>query len=152
MPEFVAPQLATLMSEPPSGDQWLHELKFDGYRMLCHLHRGKARFWSRNGKDWTAKFPNLSEALKQFPATSAILDGEVVIVDKAGRTSFQLLQQAMGKGGRFGPPSEFARTNSSSSSHPASSKVSLELCGSASTSKETARSFLNRPAITALKG
>ena len=134
MPEFVAPQLATLMSEPPSGDQWLHELKFDGYRMLCHLHRGKARFWSRNGKDWTAKFPNLSEALKQFPATSAILDGEVVIVDKAGRTSFQWLQQAMGRGGRAGKvpafvfeifdliyldgyslvqtPSEFARHNS----------------------------------------
>jgi bifunctional non-homologous end joining protein LigD len=100
MPEFVAPQLATLVREPPSGDEWLHELKFDGYRMVCHLNRGKARFWSRNGKDWTEKFPNLSAALKAFPAETAILDGEVVIVDKAGRSSFQSLQQSMGRGGR----------------------------------------------------
>jgi bifunctional non-homologous end joining protein LigD len=99
MPEFLAPQLATLVREPPQGDEWLHELKFDGYRMLCHLHRGKARFWSRNGKDWTEKFPNLAKALATFPATNAILDGEVVIVDKAGRSSFQRLQQSMGKGG-----------------------------------------------------
>jgi bifunctional non-homologous end joining protein LigD len=98
-PEFVAPQLATLVREPPQGDEWFHELKFDGYRMLCHLSRGKARFWSRNGKDWTEKFPNLAQAMKAFPATTAILDGEVVIFDKAGRTSFQKLQQAMGKSG-----------------------------------------------------
>ena len=100
LPEFVAPQLATLVKEAPKGDEWFHELKFDGYRMLCHLHRGKARFWSRNGKDWTEKFPNLVQALKNFPATTAILDGEVVVFDRAGRTSFQKLQQAMGKGGK----------------------------------------------------
>jgi bifunctional non-homologous end joining protein LigD len=80
----------------------LHELKFDGYRMICHLNRGRARFWSRNGKDWTEKFPNLAQALKAFPAATAILDGEVVIVDKEGRSSFQSLQQAMGHGGREG--------------------------------------------------
>jgi len=102
MPEFVAPQLATLVREPPKGDEWFHELKFDGYRMLCHLHRGKARFWSRNGKDWTEKFPNLARALKAFPATTAILDGEVVVVDTAGRSSFQRLQQSMGRGGKAG--------------------------------------------------
>ena len=102
MPEFVSPQLATLVRTAPPGDEWLHELKFDGYRMVCHLSRGKAHFWSRNGKDWTEKFPNLSVALKSFPADTAILDGEVVIVDKAGRSSFQGLQQAMGKGGRGG--------------------------------------------------
>ena len=84
------------------GDEWLHELKFDGYRMLCHLHRGKARFLSRNNKDWTEKFPNVAKALKSFPATTAILDGEIVIVDKEGRSSFQSLQQAMGKGGKGG--------------------------------------------------
>ena len=100
LPEFVAPQLATLVKEAPKGDEWFHELKFDGYRMLCHLQRGKARFWSRNGKDWTEKFPNLVQALKNFPATTAILDGEVVVFDRAGRTSFQKLQQAMGKGGK----------------------------------------------------
>lgn len=98
LPDFVAPQLATLVPDAPSGDDWLHELKFDGYRMVCHLHRGKAHFWSRNQKDWTEKFPNLSKALKALPATAAILDGEVVVVDKAGRSSFQKLQQSM-KGG-----------------------------------------------------
>src|SRR5687767_2921892 len=95
MPEFLPPQLATLVREPPAGEEWLHELKFDGYRMLCHLNRGKARFLSRNGKDWTEKFPNLSEALKKFPVATAIVDGEIVIVDKAGRSSFQSLQQSM---------------------------------------------------------
>ncbi len=98
LPDFISPQLATLVPEAPSGDGWLHELKFDGYRMVCHLHRGKAHFWSRNQKDWTEKFPNLSKALKALPATAAILDGEVVVVDKAGRSSFQKLQQSM-KGG-----------------------------------------------------
>ena len=98
MPEFVSPQLATLVDKPPSGDEWLHELKFDGYRMVCHLNRGKAEFWSRNGKNWTHKFPNLAAALKDLPVVNAILDGEVVIVDKAGRTSFQALQQSMGRG------------------------------------------------------
>jgi bifunctional non-homologous end joining protein LigD len=105
MPEFIAPQLATLVREPPQGDEWFHELKFDGYRMLCHLHRGQARFWSRNGKDWTEKFPNLAQALKAFPATTAILDGEVVVVDTAGRSSFQKLQQSMGRGGKAGSTS-----------------------------------------------
>ena len=95
MPEFLPPQLATLVSEAPAGDEWLHELKFDGYRMLCHLSRGQARFLSRNGKDWTEKFPGLLEALKNFPAANAILDGEIVILDKEGRSSFQKLQQAM---------------------------------------------------------
>lgn len=98
LPEFIPPQLATLVSEAPAGDDWLHELKFDGYRMVCHLQRGKSRFWSRNQKDWTEKFPNLSKALKALPVTAAILDGEVVVVDKAGRSSFQKLQQSM-KGG-----------------------------------------------------
>src|SRR2546425_8564456 len=98
MPEFISPQLATLVKEPPAGDEWLHELKFDGYRMLGHLHSGKVRFWSRNRKDWTEKFPNLARFLKMFPATTAILDGEIVILDEAGRSSFQKLQQAMGKG------------------------------------------------------
>ena len=95
MPEFIAPQLATLIKEPLEGDEWLHELKFDGYRMLCHLNRGQVHFWSRNRKDWTEKFPNLVKAIGTFPADSAILDGEVVIVNKAGRSSFQDLQQSM---------------------------------------------------------
>jgi bifunctional non-homologous end joining protein LigD len=97
LPGFVSPQLATLVKEPPSGDKWLHELKFDGYRMLCRIDRGRVRVWSRNGKDWTEKFQNVVEAVKSLKTTSAILDGEIVIVDSQGRSSFQKLQRAMGK-------------------------------------------------------
>ena len=97
MPQFVSPQLATLVNEPPSGEQWLHELKFDGYRMICHIDRGKVQIWSRNEKDWTEKFPGVAEAVKSLPVTSAILDGEIVVVDAEGRASFQKLQRSMGK-------------------------------------------------------
>ena len=99
MPNFVAPQLATLVKEPPAGDDWLHELKFDGYRMLCHIDSGKVRFWSRNGKDWTSKFSNLTPAVRALPAKNAIIDGEVVIFERDGRPSFQKLQHALGSGG-----------------------------------------------------
>jgi bifunctional non-homologous end joining protein LigD len=98
IPGTMTPQLATLVKEPPSGDQWLHELKFDGYRMLCHIDRGNVRFWSRNGKDWTEKFLNVVEAVKSLSVTSAILDGEIVMVDAQGQTSFQKLQRSMGAG------------------------------------------------------
>ena len=74
MPEFVSPQLATLVDTPPSGDEWFHELKFDGYRLLCYSNRGKVRFWTRNQKDWTAKFPTLGKAVKALKLGSAILD------------------------------------------------------------------------------
>jgi len=98
MPEFISPQLATLQDKPPEGDQWFHELKFDGYRMLCHVDSTRVRFWSRSQKDWTHKFPYLSRAVRDFPGTNVILDGEVVAVDSKGRASFQKLQQAMKTG------------------------------------------------------
>ena len=95
MPEFVQPQLATLMTEAPKGDEWLHELKFDGYRLLCHLERGRVRLWTRNQKDWTEKFPDVVKALKTLRVQSAILDGEIVALDASGRSSFQMLQQSI---------------------------------------------------------
>jgi bifunctional non-homologous end joining protein LigD len=97
LPDFVVPQLATLVKEAPRGDQWLHELKFDGYRLICRIDHGKVRFWTRNQNNWTDKFPTLSKAAESIQATTAILDGEVVIYDKRGHTSFQKLQQTMGK-------------------------------------------------------
>jgi bifunctional non-homologous end joining protein LigD len=97
MPEFVSPQLATLVEKPPPGDEWFHELKFDGYRLLCHLNRSAIRFWTRNQKDWTAKFAPLGKAVKALKLGSAILDGEVVALDASGRASFQKLQQALHK-------------------------------------------------------
>lgn len=101
MPEFISPQLATLVKEAPTGKQWLHELKFDGYRLLCYLQRGQVRLWTRNRKDWTDKFPNVVKALRTLRVQSAILDAEVVAMDTSGRSSFQMLQQAIHKtGGR----------------------------------------------------
>jgi bifunctional non-homologous end joining protein LigD len=102
MPRFIPPQLATLVDKPPDGDEWVHELKFDGYRMLCHLNGSKVTFWSRNGKDWTERFPKLAQAVKGIGLTTVILDGEVVAMDAAGRTSFQRLQQAITKTGGAG--------------------------------------------------
>ncbi|MFY9572509.1 MAG: non-homologous end-joining DNA ligase, partial [Blastocatellia bacterium] len=98
MPDFIAPQLATLVKEPPPGNDWFHELKFDGYRLVCHINRGKVQFWTRNQKNWTHKFSALLESTKALPATTAIIDGEVVVMDAEGRTSFQKLQQALGAG------------------------------------------------------
>lgn len=97
MPEFVSPQLATLVDKPPAGDEWFHELKLDGYRLICHVNRAQIRFWTRNQKDWTAKFPTLAKAVKPLRLTSAILDGEVVALDAKGRASFQKLQQHINK-------------------------------------------------------
>jgi bifunctional non-homologous end joining protein LigD len=75
----------------------VHELKFDGYRMLCRIDRGKVTFWSRNEKEWTAKFRNVVESATSLPLTTAILDGEIVMVDAQGQSSFQKLQRAMSK-------------------------------------------------------
>jgi bifunctional non-homologous end joining protein LigD len=98
MPDFVAPQLATLIDKPPAGDEWFHELKFDGYRLICHLNGEHLRFWTRNRKDWTTKFPNVGKAVKKLPVKSAILDGEIVALDASGRASFQKLQQSIKSG------------------------------------------------------
>ena len=97
MPEFIPAQLATLVTEAPKGNEWLHELKFDGYRLLCHLERGRVRLWTRNQKDWTEKFPDVVKALKTLRVQSAILDGEIVALDASGRSSFQMLQQSIKK-------------------------------------------------------
>lgn len=102
MAEFVSPQLATLVDKPPAGDQWFHELKLDGYRLICHLDKGQVRFWTRNQKDWTVKFPMLGKAVKTLKLTSAILDGEVVALDSSGRASFQKLQQHINKNAAAG--------------------------------------------------
>jgi len=88
------PQLATLGSEPPGGDRWLHEIKYDGYRIGCVIDKKGARLISRNGKDWTHVFPSIAEAAKKLKTRDAIIDGEVAMVMEDGRTSFAALQQA----------------------------------------------------------
>ena len=88
------PQLATLGSEPPSGDRWLHEIKYDGYRIGCVIDKKGARLISRSGKDWTHVFPTIAEAAQKLKTRDAIIDGEVAMVMPDGRTSFAALQQA----------------------------------------------------------
>ena len=87
-------QLATLVAEAPEGPEWLHEQKFDGYRILAELDRGKVRLLSRRFKDWTAEFPDVVEAVAQLSASRALIDGEVAAVMPDGRTSFQALQNS----------------------------------------------------------
>jgi bifunctional non-homologous end joining protein LigD len=88
------PQLATLGSAPPGGDRWLHEIKYDGYRIGCVIDKKGARLISRNGKDWTHVFPSIAEAAQKLKTKDAIIDGEVAMVLDDGRTSFAALQQA----------------------------------------------------------
>lgn len=95
MPAFVAPQLCRLVSEPPEGEEWIHEVKFDGYRILCGLAGRRATLWSRNAKDWTASFRDIASEASGLPARTALLDGEVVVVGKGGVTSFNALQNAL---------------------------------------------------------
>ena len=91
-PGIVEPQLATLAGVAPQGDAWLHEVKFDGYRLFCSVADGSARLISRNARDWTARFPEIVDAITALPLTSAVLDGEVAVVRADGKTSFQDLQ------------------------------------------------------------
>jgi bifunctional non-homologous end joining protein LigD len=98
MPDFVDPQLATLAKEAPQGDEWLHEIKFDGYRMLCRVQNGRARFLSRNEQDWTHRFDHFVRAANQLPAKEFMIDGEVVAIEPNGITSFQALQNVFSEG------------------------------------------------------
>jgi bifunctional non-homologous end joining protein LigD len=99
VPVRYQPQLATLVAEAPAGDEWLHEIKYDGYRIGCALKRGKVQLISRNGGDWTDRFAPVAAEAAALPAASALLDGEVAVLLPDGRTSFQALQNALGGAG-----------------------------------------------------
>ncbi len=94
-PTELKPQLATLFKNVPTGDEWLHEIKYDGYRLLAHKNRA-LRLLTRNGKDWTHKFPEIAQALESLPET--VLDGEVVSLRDSGISSFEGLQNALSEG------------------------------------------------------
>ena len=98
LPEFIQPQLATLVSSVPRGDEWLHEIKFDGYRILCRLDTGKARFLTREAQDWSHRFGALSHIAEQLRSHRLLLDGEVVALDAQGVNDFQLLQNSLREG------------------------------------------------------
>src|SRR5215469_2651121 len=89
------PELATLVRAPPSGDEWLHEIKFDGYRFGCRIDRGSATLTTRKGHNWTAKLRHLASAAREVKAKQALLDGEVAVLLPNGKTSFHSLQEAL---------------------------------------------------------
>jgi bifunctional non-homologous end joining protein LigD len=98
LPSFVAPQLATLVDQPPEGSDWLHEIKYDGYRAIAAVAGHRCRVYTRSGQDWTDKFASVAEALVKLKLDSALLDGEIVVLDEEGRSRFQLLQGALKQG------------------------------------------------------
>ena len=105
-PRFVAPQLAEEARSIPDTRDWVHELKLDGYRVQIHIRTGatssgsalKARLFTRKGLDWTARMPGIAQAAAALGVESAILDGEVVVLDQTGRSSFADLQAAFQNG------------------------------------------------------
>ena len=97
MPDFVSPQLCTLSEHAPSGADWVHEIKFDGYRVQLHVEAGEAILRTRNGLDWTNKFRAIANAAERLP--DSIIDGEVLALSPEGVPDFSALQAAL-SGGR----------------------------------------------------
>ena len=97
-PKFVAPQLATAADVPPGGDDWLHEIKFDGYRIIAAIGGGRARIFTRTGLDWTDRFRPIVQPFADLPCDMALIDGEAVVRDADGRSNFGLLQNAIAEG------------------------------------------------------
>ncbi|MGY8633567.1 non-homologous end-joining DNA ligase [Bradyrhizobium sp. 14AA] len=95
MPGFIKPQLATLKMKAPTGGDWIHEIKYDGYRAQVHVHRGAAKIFTRNGHDWTKRFSGIAGSFKL--RSESIFDGEIVVVHD-GRTNFSELQADLAKG------------------------------------------------------
>jgi len=98
-PKWIKPQLCKLASKAPTGPSWLHEIKFDGYRIAARIDRGAVELLTRSGLDWTAKYPATAGALTKLEVQSAYLDGELCGVRPDGVTAFELMQQASDRGG-----------------------------------------------------
>lgn len=93
LPQFVEPALATLLKQAPSGDRWIHEIKFDGYRLQARIAAGRVKLLTRSGLDWTKRFGrSLPDLLAALPLSNAILDGELVVENASGSSEFSLLQ------------------------------------------------------------
>lgn len=97
-PEWIEPQLADVADSTPDTDQWIHEIKFDGYRLLARIHDGKVSLWTRKKQNWTQRFPGLARTLSQLEVKDAYLDGEVVALLPNGVSSFSQLQTAFKEG------------------------------------------------------
>jgi bifunctional non-homologous end joining protein LigD len=97
-PATLKPQLATLATTVPKGERWLHEIKFDGYRILAFFENGRVRLVTRQGHDWTDRFRSLTDAFAILPLRSGILDGEIVSLNEHGISEFQRLQNSLKRG------------------------------------------------------
>nr|WP_314086413.1 DNA ligase D [uncultured Shinella sp.] len=99
LPDFLPPMLATLAAAPPAGDGWLHEIKFDGYRLQARIEAGRVRLLTRSGLDWTKKFgKTVVTALAELPIGTALIDGELVVESGAGASDFSALQADLSAG------------------------------------------------------
>ncbi|MCF6114282.1 DNA ligase D [Mesorhizobium muleiense] len=99
LPDFVEPTLATLVSSAPSGERWLHEIKFDGYRLQARIEAGRVKLSTRSGLDWTKKFGKaIVSALADIPVGTALIDGELVVETSAGASDFSALQADLSEG------------------------------------------------------
>jgi bifunctional non-homologous end joining protein LigD len=98
IPAKITPQLATLVAAPPKGDDWLHEIKFDGYRIVAHVDGDRVLLETRNHLDWAGRMPDLVAALRRPKLNATVFDGEIVVYDEHGVSRFQLLQNVFRTG------------------------------------------------------
>lgn len=103
MLDRIEPCLALSKLKPPVGEQWLYEIKFDGYRLAVHIEPRRVRILTRGGYDWTHRFPGIAAAARELGVATAILDGEAVVLDAEGRPDFGLLQRSLGGRGGTEP-------------------------------------------------
>src|SRR5580692_9079460 len=94
LPQFVPPQLSQPVEKPPSGPQWVHEIKLDGFRVAARIDNGRVQLLTRTGLDWTAKYPGAITALANLNVKTAYIEGELCGVDEAGLPSFAHTQAA----------------------------------------------------------
>lgn len=101
MPDRIEPCLALLKSSPPTGPDWIYEIKWDGYRLAIHIEPNGVRIITRGGHDWTDRFPTIAEAARRLGVRTAIIDGEAVVLDEHGLSDFGALQKSLGgRGGK----------------------------------------------------
>jgi bifunctional non-homologous end joining protein LigD len=94
-PGFIEPALATSIEKVPSGERWIHEIKFDGYRVQVHLANEAAKIFTRRGHDWTHRFKKVAHDAWRIKANSAVVDGEIVVAAADGTTDFSILQNEL---------------------------------------------------------
>jgi bifunctional non-homologous end joining protein LigD len=100
LPDFIEPCLATLVDSVPEDPNWVHEIKFDGYRLQARIAGDDVRLLTRNGLDWTHRFSALQDELRRLKLGSVVMDGEAVVEDHSGHSSFSRLVEVLGQGGR----------------------------------------------------